>query len=190
MKKYLMFMLAAALFASCSDDDKLPKEEETPGDTNFEEHDGYFVYHGETYKTVKLDNGTTWMAEPLRYVPEGYTPSSDPTADSHIWYPYKLIVEDDNKATADDAEALTDEISIKKLGYFYDMYIALGGKEVTEDNCYEFERVQGICPEDGIFRHVKNCSIFVVFPIKQWTKQETRKMKMPFSMMQTMEEEI
>lgn len=140
-------MLAAALFASCSDDDKLPKEEETPGDTNFEEHDGYFVYHGETYKTVKLDNGTTWMAEPLRYVPEGYTPSSDPTADSHIWYPYKLIVEDDNKATADDAEALTDEISIKKLGYFYDMYIALGGKEVTEDNCYEFERVQGICPE-------------------------------------------
>ena len=87
------------------------------------------------------------MAEPLRYVPEGYTPSSDPTADSHIWYPYKLIVEDDNKATADDAEALTDEISIKKLGYFYDMYIALGGKEVTEDNCYEFERVQGICPE-------------------------------------------
>ncbi len=147
MKKYLMFMLAAALFASCSDDDKLPKEEETPGDTNFEEHDGYFVYHGETYKTVKLDNGTTWMAEPLRYVPEGYTPSSDPTADSHIWYPYKLIVEDDNKATADDAEALTDEISIKKLGYFYDMYIALGGKEVTEDNCYEFERVQGICPE-------------------------------------------
>ena len=147
MKKYLMFMLAAALFASCSDDDKLPKEEETPGDTNFEEHDGYFVYHGETYKTVKLDNGTTWMAEPLRYVPEGYTPSSDQTADSHIWYPYKLIIKDDNKATADDAEALTDEISIKKLGYFYDMYIALGGKEVTEDNCYEFERVQGICPE-------------------------------------------
>ena len=29
MKKYLMFMLAAALFASCSDDEKLPKEEMT-----------------------------------------------------------------------------------------------------------------------------------------------------------------
>lgn len=52
MKKYLMFMLAAALFASCSDDEKLPKEDETPGDTNFEEHDGYFVYYGETYKTI------------------------------------------------------------------------------------------------------------------------------------------
>lgn len=148
MKKYLMFMLAAALFASCSDDEKLPKEDETPGDTNFEEHDGYFVYYGETYKTIKLANGTTWMAEPLRYVPEGYTPSSDPTADSHIWYPYKLIVEDGNtKLTADGAEALTDEASIKKLGYFYDMYIALGSKEVTEENCYEFEGAQGICPE-------------------------------------------
>lgn len=148
MKKYLMFMLAAALFASCSDDEKLPKEDETAGDTNFEEHDGYFVYYGETYKTIKLANGTTWMAEPLRYVPEGYTPSSDPTADSHIWYPYKLIVEDGNtKLTADGAEALTDEASIKKLGYFYDMYIALGSKEVTEENCYEFEGAQGICPE-------------------------------------------
>ena len=147
MKKYLMLMLAAALFASCNDDET--KENETPGDTNFEEHDGYFVYHGETYKTIKLANGTTWMAEPLRYVPEGYTPSTDPTDDSpHIWYPYKLIVEDGNTTmTANGAEALTDEASIKKLGYFYDMYIALGGKEVTAENCYEFEGAQGICPE-------------------------------------------
>ena len=148
MKKYLMLMLAAALFASCNDDEKLPKEDETAGDTNFEEHDGYFVYHGETYKTIKLANGTTWMAEPLRYVPEGYTPSTDPTADSHIWYPYKLIVEDGNTTiNANSAEALTDEASIKKSGYFYDMYIALGGKEVTAENCYEFEGAQGICPE-------------------------------------------
>ncbi|TGY31650.1 MULTISPECIES: FISUMP domain-containing protein [Bacteroides] len=146
MKKYLMFMLAAALFASCSDDEKLPKEDETPGDTNFEEHDGYFVYYGETYKTIKLANGTTWMAEPLRYVPEGYTPSSDPTADAHIWYPYQLTGITD-KATAGGAEALTDEASIKKLGYLYDLYAALGGKEVTEENCYEFEGAQGICPE-------------------------------------------
>ena len=147
MKKYLMFMLTAAFFASCSNDDNLPKEEEeVPGETTFEEHDGYFVYHGETYKTVKLANGTTWMAEPLRYVPEGYTPSGDPTEEAHIWYPYKLTDVTD-KISAGGAEALTDEASIKKLGYFYDMYAALGGKEVTEENCYEFESAQGICPE-------------------------------------------
>lgn len=57
----------------------------------FEEHDGYFIYDGITYNTVTLSNGTTWMAEPLRYVPDGYTPSSDPAADSHIWYPYEWL---------------------------------------------------------------------------------------------------
>lgn len=149
MKKYLLFMLAAAFLASCSDDDTLPKEDEgTPDDTTFEEHDGYFIYHGETYKTVTLANGTTWMAEPLRYVPEGLTPSEDPTEESHIWYPYKLIVnEGNNTITANGLEVLKDEASIKKYGYFYDMYAALGSKEITEDNCYEFEGAQGICPE-------------------------------------------
>lgn len=144
MKKYLMLMLAATLFAACNDDDNSPKEDQE--ETNFEEHDGYFVYYGETYQTVKLANGTTWMAEPLRYVPEGYTPSGDPTVDSHIWYPYQLTGITD-KATAAGAEALTDEASIKKLGYFYDAYAAFGGKEVTAENCYEFEGTQGICPK-------------------------------------------
>ncbi|WP_368123343.1 fimbrillin family protein, partial [Bacteroides thetaiotaomicron] len=68
-------------------------EGEIKGDDSevpFEEHDGYFIYDGITYNTVTLSNGTTWMAEPLRYVPDGYTPSSDPAADSHIWYPYEL----------------------------------------------------------------------------------------------------
>lgn len=154
MKKYLMFVLAAALLASCSDDEKLPVDDGNGGDdgtteeTVFEEHDGYFVYHGETYKTVKLANGTTWMAEPLRYVPEGYTPSSDATEESHIWYPYELIVnEGSDNIRADGMKVLTDEASIKKLGYFYDTYAAFGGKEVTAENCYEFEGTQGICPE-------------------------------------------
>ncbi len=146
MKKYLMLMLAATLFAACNDDDNSPKEEQE--ETNFEEHDGYFVYYGETYQTVKLANGTTWMAEPLRYVPEGYTPSGDPTADSHIWYPYKLIVNEGNDTNKADAiEVLTDEASIKKLGYFYDTYAAFGSKKVTAENCYEFEGTQGICPK-------------------------------------------
>lgn len=57
------------------------------------------------YKTVTLSNGTTWMAEPLCYLPKGYTPSTDPTADSHIWYPYEIV---NNVAVA-----TTDESAIK-----------------------------------------------------------------------------
>ena len=113
----------------------------------FEEFDGYFIYDGERYNTVTLANGTTWMAEPLRYVPDGYTPSSDASADSHIWYPYSL--ENDSETltvNASRAVALTDEESIKKFGYLYDMEIALG-EEVTVENCYDFEGAQGICPK-------------------------------------------
>lgn len=118
----------------------------------FEEHpdENYFLYDGVKYNTVTLANGTTWMAEPLCYLPKGYSPSADPAdLNAHIWYPYQLIDNDGdiNSLNADGAEALTDEASIKKLGYLYDMYAALGGKEVTVDNCYNFEGVQGICPK-------------------------------------------
>lgn len=119
-----------------------PSEEVT-----FEEFDGYFIYDGERYNTVTLANGSVWMAEPMRYIPEGYTPSSDPTADSHIWYPYML--ENDGEATsinASRAVALTDEESIKEKGYLYDWAIALGTDEITPENAVTFEGAQGICP--------------------------------------------
>ena len=109
----------------------------------FEEHDGYFIYDGITYNTVTLSNGTTWMAEPLRYVPDGYTPSSDPAADSHIWYPYELVTVDGTLT----AKALQDATSIKQYGYLYDIHAALSGKAVTPENCYDFEGAQGICPK-------------------------------------------
>ena len=97
-------------------------------------------YGGVTYKTVTLSNGQTWMAEPLRYVPDGMTVSSDPAdPESHIWYPYK-----DNGGTS---IADTDEGTIAAKGYLYDMCAALGGIEVTEENCQTFEGAQGICPD-------------------------------------------
>ena len=83
------------------------------------------------------------MAEPLRYVPDGYTPSSDPAADSHIWYPYELGTVDGTLT----AKALQDEASIKQYGYLYDIHAALSGKAVTPENCYDFEGAQGICPK-------------------------------------------
>lgn len=145
MKKILFFMMTAAAvcLSACSDDDKDPIY--TPGD--FEEHDDYFVYHGDTYQTVTLANGQTWMAEPLRYIPEGYTPSADPTTDSHIWYPYETVNSGGvTGITPDGTAALTDDASIKKFGYLYDASAALGGVEITVDNCYTFEGAQGICP--------------------------------------------
>ena len=106
----------------------------------FEEHldENYFLYDEVKYNTVTLANGTIWMAEPLCYLPKGYTPSSDPTADSHIWYPYEIV---DGATTA-----LTDNASVKELGYLYDMEAALG-KTITESNYNTFEGAQGICPK-------------------------------------------
>ena len=160
-KKYLTFMVAAAalMTAACSDDDDKLTDDDTSQDETvdeggseegtdgvFEEYDDHFVYHGETYQTVTLSDGSKWMAEPLRYLPEGLTPSADPTEESHVWFPYRLLGDAD-KITADGAEAMTDEASIRENGYLYDAYAAFGNREITEDNCYEFEGAQGICPE-------------------------------------------
>lgn len=106
----------------------------------FEEGDGYFVYDGVTYTTVTLSNGSTWMAEPLRYVPSGYTPSSDASNDSaHIWYPY----ETDGTTTT----ALTASTSVKSKGYLYDLLAVFGTDSIDDSNAASFEGCQGICPE-------------------------------------------
>lgn len=106
----------------------------------FEEGDGYFIYDGVTYTTVTLSNGSTWMAEPLRYVPDGYTPSSDASDnDAHIWYPY----ETDGTTTT----ALTASTSVKSRGYLYDLLAVFGTDSIDDDNAASFEGCQGICPE-------------------------------------------
>lgn len=122
---------------SWTDEGEIGADNEVP----FEEHldENYFLYDGVKYNTVTLANGTTWMVEPLAYLPKGYTPSTDPTTDSHIWYPYEIV---------DGATVATTEASaIKELGYLYDLQVALGGKEITESNLNSFEGVQGICPK-------------------------------------------
>ncbi|MFR9522594.1 MAG: fimbrillin family protein, partial [Rikenellaceae bacterium] len=110
-------------------------------DVSFDEYDGYFVYDGVTYQTVTFSNGATWMAEPLRYLPDGYTLSSDATEDSDAWYPYAMdydkLVEDDAvvlSPSIDYLKVLTDEESIAAKGLLYSFEAALG-KELTEENC-------------------------------------------------------
>lgn len=92
---------------------------------------------GEVYKTVTLKDGRTWLAEPLRYIPQGKTPSSDPADENGIWNPYNVV--DGVVAPS------TDEAVIKAQGYLYDYSTALGA-EVTADNFSSFEGAQGICP--------------------------------------------
>lgn len=101
----------------------------------FEEFDDHFVYDGESYRIVKLADGNTWMAENLRFVPSGKTPSADAAADAGIWYP------------ATNAEKTADPALVAEKGYLYDFATAFGVKKITEENAKTFEGCQGICPK-------------------------------------------
>lgn len=106
--------------------------EELP--VEFTEYEGYFVYDGVEYKTVKLADGNTWMAENLRFIPRGRTVSSDPAEDAGIWYP------------AANADKVADPALAETLGLLYDAATAFGVESVTADNAETFEGCQGICP--------------------------------------------
>ncbi|WP_418992636.1 fimbrillin family protein [Alistipes sp.] len=90
---------------------------------------------GVKYKIVTLKDGRTWMAENLRYVPEGKTPSSDPSDGNGVWYPCNL------EKAADPALVETNG-----LLYSYPMLLGISG-EFTADNFDKKEGVQGICPD-------------------------------------------
>lgn len=127
MKKHLFAVLAfaALAFAACSDDEgNVP-----PPD------DGTVTWGGVKYRTVKLQDGRTWMAENLRYVPEGKTVSSDPTDGSGVWNPCDL-----NKQ-ADPGRVETDG-----LLYSYPVLLGMEG-ELSAENFDKYEGVQGICPD-------------------------------------------
>lgn len=110
------------------------------------------TYAGEIY-SVRWLAGSLWMTQPLRYVPEGKTPSDTPSDNSGVWYPYSLEVTysinpKTGKETASaTASPLTDAESVKKIGYLYSANVYLGGVEYGVENFTTFEGVQGICPE-------------------------------------------
>ncbi|MBR5103285.1 MAG: fimbrillin family protein [Bacteroidales bacterium] len=100
----------------------------------FAEYENHFVYHGIEYKTITLADGNKWMAENLRYIPEGKTVSKDPEEDAGIWYP------------AANAEKVADPALAEALGLLYDAATAFGVEAVTLENAATFEGTQGICP--------------------------------------------
>lgn len=90
---------------------------------------------GVDYKIVTLKDGRTWMAENLRYVPAGKTPSSDPADGNGIWYPCGI----DKVANSD----LTNT-----YGLIYSYPVLLGMTEAfSAENYDKFEGAQGICPD-------------------------------------------
>lgn len=110
---------------------------DVPAYIDFAEYDGYFIYKNEKYTTAKMSDGSVWMTQSMRYVPEGYTVSSDPKEAAHIWAPYTIVGGVPTPST--EAEL------IEKNGYLYD-YQAIFGEEITADNAGSFEGKQGICP--------------------------------------------
>lgn len=108
--------------------------------------DGAFLeYAGVKYRTVKMNDGRTWMAENLRYVPEGITPSKDlNNVKAGVYYP---IVMNSGKTAV---EFSTSEDVIKSNGYLYQSEVALGlkvGDLTSVEQAKRLEGVQGICPD-------------------------------------------
>lgn len=93
------------------------------------------AWGGVDYKIVKLEDGRTWMAENLHYVPAGKTVSSNPADGNGIWYP------------AANASKTADPALAAKVGLLYDAATAFGAAEITAENAASFEGVQGICPD-------------------------------------------
>lgn len=93
-------------------------------------------YADVTYKVKWMADGRLWMVENLRYVPEGKTPSADPTDNSGIWYPNYLT-----------SEAKTAADSVAKYGLLYNFEAIWGTAPTTKDVVESVEGKQGICPE-------------------------------------------
>lgn len=101
------------------------------------------AWQGVDYKIVTLADGRTWMAENLRYVPEGKTVSSDPTDNNGIWH------------SAANASKTADPALDAKVGLLYDAATAFGVTEITSENAASLEGTQGICPDGW---HIPTCS--------------------------------
>lgn len=106
-----------------------PVEDDLPEDSDLLE------YAGVKYRIRQLSNGTTWMAENLRYIPEDKRVSSSPSEENGIWYPCTTSF-----------TASSDTEYIQRQGLLYDLATAVG-EPVTADNFRNIEGVQGICPE-------------------------------------------
>lgn len=103
------------------------------------------TYAGEQYRICALKDGNVWMAENLRYLPDGVTPcKATNNVKGGVYYP---VVVPDGKTAAEFSD---DPQIIKARGYLYQSEVALGckvGDITTEQQIKELEGARGICPE-------------------------------------------
>ena len=101
-------------------------------------------YGGETYRIARMADGKTWMAENLRYVPEGYVPCSDlNNVTGGIYMP--VVMKEDKSALTFGTLA-----DVASQGYLYQSEVALGlnvGDIKDEEQAMALEGARGICPE-------------------------------------------
>ena len=110
---------------------------DTPAFIEYEEHEGYIIYKNEKYTTKSFSDGSTWMTQSMRYIPEGYAVSTDPADNNaHIWMPYSVV----------DGATVPSKDLVETNGYLYDFATILGG-EITKENAATYEGAQGICPK-------------------------------------------
>lgn len=106
---------------------------------------GILTYAGEVYRVVKMKDGKWWMAENLRYVPAGLTPSQDlDNVMAGVYYP--LLCNTDNTALV----FTSDDEDINARGYLYQAEVALGLNVGDLGSVAEAEALngtRGICPE-------------------------------------------
>ncbi len=117
------------------DDSEQPQEPATPT----------IAWGGVNYKIVTLADGRTWMAENLRYIPEGKSVSENYEEDADgIWYPLTPQYDDSQKKYV--GVVTKDNSVVQKNGYLYTFAAAMQVDAITEENSATFEGKQGICP--------------------------------------------
>lgn len=101
---------------------------------------------GVKYKIITLKDGRTWMAENLRYVPEGKNVEKNFANDGDgIWYPIVAVYDSSSSKYA--GAVSTETSAVESNGYLYSLAAAMKVDAITEENSATFEGKQGICPD-------------------------------------------
>lgn len=148
--KRIIFSLAlcAVAFTSCQKPDTDDSQGGTP------DPECVVEYGGVQYHAILIGDNY-WFTDNLRYVPEGYTVSSDytmSTADKAqcIFYPAKQTGVANNKVTYENGSAANDSLNVK-VGLLYNIYAYLLNDNLPEPSDTvghkAYNGAQGICPD-------------------------------------------
>ncbi|MCQ2136630.1 MAG: hypothetical protein MJY67_06900, partial [Bacteroidales bacterium] len=103
--------------------------------------ESFITYAGETYNVVTLKDGRTWMAENLRYLPEGLEAKTDFTANTGVWYSPLLTWDGTTATMTPTTETLATQ------GYLYTTAVAMNGQTLPTTDFVDATSNQGICPD-------------------------------------------